>query len=215
MEEHSTGGHVPPFRTTLRLWPRPTVAEYNGRAAVIKTDHARGPCDSALRPCSEPENDVHDACVNLCTWFFRRLRQWRDRLFFVRFERTSANTERQTLGIVWDSIAQRCRLFPLFPQTEVLREGAKRPKTQGIPCVRGVAQPGSASALGAEGRWFESSLPDQCFQRLATHTRRSRWPVCQPVCHFLFSTCSSPGSPCAFGWRPSRSAPPFPGWRAR
>jgi hypothetical protein len=26
---------------------------------------------------------------------------------------------------------------------------------------RGVAQPGSASALGAEGRWFESSLPDQ------------------------------------------------------
>ncbi len=26
--------------------------------------------------------------------------------------------------------------------------------------VRGVAQPGSASALGAEGRWFESSLPD-------------------------------------------------------
>ena len=29
---------------------------------------------------------------------------------------------------------------------------------------RGVAQPGSASALGAEGRWFESSLPDQLFQ---------------------------------------------------
>ena len=26
--------------------------------------------------------------------------------------------------------------------------------------TRGVAQPGSASALGAEGRWFESSLPD-------------------------------------------------------
>ena len=26
--------------------------------------------------------------------------------------------------------------------------------------MRGVAQPGSASALGAEGRWFESSLPD-------------------------------------------------------
>src|SRR4051812_36483284 len=25
---------------------------------------------------------------------------------------------------------------------------------------RGVAQPGSASALGAEGRWFESSRPD-------------------------------------------------------
>ena len=29
--------------------------------------------------------------------------------------------------------------------------------------VRGVAQPGSASALGAEGRMFESSRPDQIF----------------------------------------------------
>ena len=27
--------------------------------------------------------------------------------------------------------------------------------------VRGVAQPGSASALGAEGREFESHRPDQ------------------------------------------------------
>ena len=26
---------------------------------------------------------------------------------------------------------------------------------------RGVAQPGSAPALGAGGRWFKSSLPDQ------------------------------------------------------
>ena len=29
--------------------------------------------------------------------------------------------------------------------------------------VRGVAQPGSASALGAEGREFESHRPDQLF----------------------------------------------------
>lgn len=29
--------------------------------------------------------------------------------------------------------------------------------------LRGVAQLGSASALGAEGRWFESSHPDQFF----------------------------------------------------
>jgi hypothetical protein len=28
---------------------------------------------------------------------------------------------------------------------------------------RGLAQSGSASALGAEGRKFESSIPDQCF----------------------------------------------------
>ena len=32
---------------------------------------------------------------------------------------------------------------------------------------RGVAQPGSASALGAEGRRFESVHPDQFFQRLS------------------------------------------------
>jgi hypothetical protein len=48
-----------------------------------------------------------------------------------------------------------------------------RPKSEGnVTCLfgkrskirrlqgRGVAQPGSASALGAEGRWFESSRPD-------------------------------------------------------
>ena len=29
-----------------------------------------------------------------------------------------------------------------------------------ITRLRGVAQPGRASALGAEGRWFESSRPD-------------------------------------------------------
>ncbi len=79
MEEHSTGGHVPPFRTTLRLWPRPTVAEYNGRAAVIKPTTPEDPGNSALRPCSEPENVVHSACVKLS----RRLRQWRGRLLSV------------------------------------------------------------------------------------------------------------------------------------
>ena len=30
--------------------------------------------------------------------------------------------------------------------------------------IRGVAQPGSASALGAEGRMFESSRPDQIIE---------------------------------------------------
>ena len=29
--------------------------------------------------------------------------------------------------------------------------------------VRGVAQPGSVSALGAGGRWFESNHPDHFF----------------------------------------------------
>ena len=32
--------------------------------------------------------------------------------------------------------------------------------------ARGVAQSGSASALGAEGRWFESSLPDHKIKEL-------------------------------------------------
>src|SRR5439155_2120274 len=38
----------------------------------------------------------------------------------------------------------------------------------GFPTGRGVAQPGSAPALGAGGRWFESSRPDhfsQCAPR--------------------------------------------------
>lgn len=30
-----------------------------------------------------------------------------------------------------------------------------------LPQIRGVAQPGSASRSGREGRWFDSSLPDQ------------------------------------------------------
>ena len=33
-----------------------------------------------------------------------------------------------------------------------------------ITCDRGVAQLGSASALGAEGRWFESSRPDHALR---------------------------------------------------
>ena len=34
---------------------------------------------------------------------------------------------------------------------------------KGVFLVRGVAQPGSASVLGTEGRRFESCLPDQHF----------------------------------------------------
>ncbi len=35
--------------------------------------------------------------------------------------------------------------------------------------IRGVAQLGSASALGAEGRWFESSRPDHGIIRARGH----------------------------------------------
>ena len=41
------------------------------------------------------------------------------------------------------------------------------------PECRGVAQPGSASALGAEGRRFESSLPDH-FSAVSSPSRKGR-----------------------------------------
>ena len=42
---------------------------------------------------------------------------------------------------------------------------------------RGVAQPGSAPALGAGGRWFESSRPDQLFTRGHPERRRRVAPT--------------------------------------
>jgi len=45
------------------------------------------------------------------------------------------------------------------------------------PFVREVAQPGSALAWGARGRWFESSLPDTIFKKAIT----------QMIAFFLFS----------------------------
>lgn len=36
-------------------------------------------------------------------------------------------------------------------------------RLQGLLFFRGVAQPGRALALGARGRWFESSHPDHSF----------------------------------------------------
>ena len=53
----------------------------------------------------------------------------------------------------------------------------KRVKMLAIHC-RGVAQPGSAPALGAGGRWFESSRPDHfsdsLFKVCATKSRLFR-----------------------------------------
>ena len=45
---------------------------------------------------------------------------------------------------------------------------------------RGVAQPGSASALGAEGRQFESDRPDQDNSLIIKQMRRFR------LAHLLF-----------------------------
>ena len=64
-----------------------------------------------------------------------------------------------------------CRFSVPMRQTLHLVEGRARPYKNGcFPRFlqrfvdRGVAQSGRASALGAEGRWFESSLPDQFCQ---------------------------------------------------
>src|SRR5208283_453805 len=46
---------------------------------------------------------------------------------------------------------------------------------------RGVAQSGSASALGAEGRWFESSRPDHSKPFIL----QAMWPV--SATHLLFT----------------------------
>ena len=54
------------------------------------------------------------------------------------------------------------------PKTQHPREGARRSEDRTLArshaiesTYRGVAQPGSASALGAEGRGFKSLRPDQ------------------------------------------------------
>ena len=56
----------------------------------------------------------------------------------------------------------------MFPLTKIQKYGiligicAQLRQTHKFMTIhRGVAQFGSASALGAEGRWFESSRPDQ------------------------------------------------------
>ena len=67
-----------------------------------------------------------------------------------------------------------------------LRRRARKPR---FPAFRGVAQPGSASALGAGGRWFKSSLPDQTFQwfKYSLPPSFTGFPVILPLAgHFLF-----------------------------
>ena len=47
--------------------------------------------------------------------------------------------------------------------------------------ARGVAQSGSASALGAEGRWFESGRPDhRPLERILTAHGRAHLPTRHP-----------------------------------
>ncbi len=161
MGEHPTGGHVPPFRTTLRLWPRPAVAEYNRRAAVIKTDHARGSGDSALRPCSKPENVVHNACVNLCR-VFRRLRQWRGRLSFLKNVLMIAcgNTRRR-------DVAQRAA-------------SALRRKSRG--------KLGKPDGLSRRKRGFESPWGRQSFQLVSCRVGQLFSYIRQTIRHIRLQT---------------------------
>ena len=53
---------------------------------------------------------------------------------------------------------------------------------------RGVAQLGSASALGAEGRWFESSHPDHAAVVQLVEHQPSKLTVAgsSPVCRSIF-----------------------------
>ena len=49
------------------------------------------------------------------------------------------------------------------------------------PCIRGVAQPGSASQWGCGGRWFESSHSDECKWRSRKYF---------PAPFFVFGRCA-------------------------
>src|SRR5437773_4132914 len=51
--------------------------------------------------------------------------------------------------------------------------GGGKPADDKLSASRGVAQPGSAPALGAGGRWFESSRPDHFWSR-GTRSRTDR-----------------------------------------
>src|SRR5262249_42148960 len=78
-----------------------------------------------------------------------------------------------------------------FSDTPPTRSGAESPKNysasrkrtgeeklgynQWIPHCRGVAQPGSAPALGAGGRWFKSNRPDQFKQLRCLLLPGYRW----------------------------------------
>ena len=54
---------------------------------------------------------------------------------------------------------------PNSSRVTIEKEIARRPLKGTQAIRRGVAQPGSASALGAEGRGFESLRPDQFLQK--------------------------------------------------
>ncbi len=70
-------------------------------------------------------------------------------------------------------------------------------ETATISESRGVAQPGSASALGAEGRGFESLRPDHLNEQLTRYSRK--WLPC--LCPF----CAPPVGTAHFGDFSSRA----------
>jgi hypothetical protein len=70
------------------------------------------------------------------------------------------NREFWNSGLGWDSVAT---IFAGEASTRTGELAENRSKIEDLQS-RGVAQPGSAPALGAGGRWFESSRPDQISQ---------------------------------------------------
>ena len=69
-------------------------------------------------------------------------------------------------GVFWDTRAEFGDSFHQERREE--RPAGNRSKIKGLQS-RGVAQPGSAPALGAGGRWFESSRPDHLPRVLSGH----------------------------------------------
>src|SRR5437016_919870 len=59
--------------------------------------------------------------------------------------------------------------------------GRRLPEPRGVRlCPRDVAQPGSAPALGAGGRWFESSRPDLYWTRIRPgRSAADRGTICE------------------------------------
>jgi hypothetical protein len=81
------------------------------------------------------------------------------------------------LGVFWDSRQESWdssgTVFARKAQHARKRTAESRGKIEVLQ-GRGVAQPGSAPALGAGGRWFESSRPDHFTRKSPQHTRASR-----------------------------------------
>jgi hypothetical protein len=91
-----------------------------------------------------------------------------------------------SLGVFWGFCSPLFPIWSLFSKLAVDCSAKKAEK----PACRGVAQPGSASGLGPEGRKFESCLPDHYFQWVMHYRFSPLLKFPHSVFHCLFPTCS-------------------------